>query len=74
MQPSPSMSQKYRLSGGPQVDRDMRWILSDSELLKQPQQREDLDFDRHSERKVRCPTQLAGALCVMRGGRRTRTR
>jgi hypothetical protein len=44
-------SKKYRL-GGPQLDRDAKWILSDNELLRPPQQREDLDFDRNSEKKV----------------------
>ena len=45
-----NLSRKYRL-GGPQVDRDMKWIVNDSELL-QSQQREELNIDSDSEKRV----------------------
>ena len=44
------LPKKYRL-GGPQLDRDMKWIMNDSETI-QPQQREDLQIDRNAEKKV----------------------
>ena len=44
------LPKKYRL-GGPQLDRDMKWIMNDNETI-QPQQREDLQIDRQAEKKV----------------------
>ena len=46
------LTKKYRLGGGPQADRDMKWIMNDSELLQPHGERDDLNIDRQSERKA----------------------